>query len=72
MLTGIMPEMFKIIASELNITWSMHRAKDGFFGTTTQDGAWNGLIGELYRDEIDLGLAALTVTKDRMQVSILV
>ena len=63
-----MPKLFKIIASELNCTWSMDPSKDGFFGSTLEDGTWNGIIGELIGGELDLTLADLSVTSERAQV----
>ena len=57
-----------MIASELNITWELMRIKDGYYGSTTQDGTWNGIIGELHHHRIDLSIVDLSVTSERMQV----
>ena len=65
-----MPKLFKIIASELNCTWSIEQSKDGLFGSTAEDGTWNGIIGELIRGELDLSLADLSVTSERAQVQL--
>ena len=46
----------------------MVRIKDGYYGSTTQDGTWNGVIGELHRQTIDLSIVDLSVTSERMQV----
>ena len=46
----------------------MVRIKDGYYGSTTQDGTWNGIIGELHRQKIDLSIVDLSVTSERMQV----
>ena len=46
----------------------MVRIKDGYYGSTTQDGTWNGIIGELHRHRIDLSIVDLSVTSERMQV----
>jgi len=64
-----MPKLFKIIASELNCTWSLDPSKDGLFGATKEDGTWNGIIGELIRGELDISLADLSVTSERARVS---
>ena len=46
----------------------MIRIKDGYYGSTTQNGTWNGIIGELHRHNIDLSIVDLSVTSERMQV----
>ena len=46
----------------------MIRMKDGYYGSTTEDGTWNGVIGELHRHNIDLSIVDLSVTSERMQV----
>ena len=46
----------------------MIRIKDGYYGSTSQDGTWNGIIGELHRHRIDLSIVDLSVTSERMQV----
>ena len=46
----------------------MVRIKDGYYGSTSQDGTWNGIIGELHRHRIDLSIVDLSVTSERMQV----
>ena len=63
-----MPKLFKIIASELNCSWSLDPSKDGLFGATNEDGTWNGIIGELIRGELDISLADLSVTSERARV----
>lgn len=63
-----MPKLFKIIASELNCSWSLDPSKDGLFGATKEDGTWNGIIGELIRGELDISLADLSVTSERARV----
>ena len=46
----------------------MVRIKDGYYGSTSKDGTWNGIIGELHRHRIDLSIVDLSVTSERMQV----
>ena len=46
----------------------MIRMKDGYYGSTTEDGTWNGVIGELHRHNIELSIVDLSVTSERMQV----
>ena len=46
----------------------MIRVKDGYYGSSTQDGTWNGVIGELQRRRIDLSILDLSVTSERAQV----
>jgi hypothetical protein len=63
-----MPQVFKIIALELNCSYSLSPSKDGFFGNPHDDGSWTGLIGELQRGELDFTISDLAVTFERAQV----
>ena len=67
--SGLMPQLFKIIASNLNCSWNLIPSVDGMYGTKNADGSWNGLIGMLERGEVDLALADLSVTSDRSKVN---
>ena len=63
-----MPQLFQIIASELNCSWVLSPSKDGLFGNIEDDGTWSGIVGELQRGELDFTIADLAVTSERAQV----
>ena len=65
---GIMIQLFRIIASEINCTFLLTASKDGFYGAKNNDGSWSGMVGELHRKETDLSIAGLSVTRDRALV----
>ena len=53
--------------NNLCFSQTCHESKDGYYGSLVS-GRWNGLIGELVRDEIDIGIMHLDFTPDRVQV----
>ena len=63
-----MPQLFGIIALELNCSWSLRASKDGLFGNIEDDGSWSGIVGELERGELDFTIADLAVTSERARV----
>ena len=66
--TGIMVQLFHIIAFEINCTFLLTTSKDGFYGAKNNDGSWSGVVGELHRKETDLSIAELSVTRERALV----
>ena len=42
--------------------------KDNQFGSEQSDGRWNGMVGEILRDEADMVIAPLTIKSDRASV----
>ena len=67
--TGLLAQLFNIIASEINCTYLIKPSKDGLFGAKNTDGSWSGVVGELQRKELDFSLADLSVTSERSKVT---
>ena len=49
----------------MNNSYEIQIVKDGRFGKKDANGSWNGIIGELVRNEADLSVAPLTITSKR-------
>lgn len=41
---------------------------DGNWGAQTENGSWNGMVGQVLRGEADVGVAGFSVTLQRSQV----
>lgn len=69
---GYTKDLADMIAQHLNITYELHLVKDSKYGgivinSSTGDGTeeWNGMVGELIRNEADIAIAPLTITSAR-------
>ena len=52
----------------MNFTYTLIKPPDGQWGSIQPDGTWNGIIGELANQEIDISSAPLKVTEQRSAV----
>uniref|UniRef100_A0A1I8IHC4 Glutamate receptor n=1 Tax=Macrostomum lignano TaxID=282301 RepID=A0A1I8IHC4_9PLAT len=64
---GFCIEMFKKMAERLGIQYRIHFVRDNQYGRIDKKGEWNGMIGELLRNEADIALAPLTITTERAE-----
>ncbi|VDD75970.1 unnamed protein product [Mesocestoides corti] len=59
---GYCKDLADHIFARLNLNYEIHLVKDGKFGTIDPaTGEWNGMVGEVLRDEADLIIAPLTM-----------
>ncbi|XP_077522327.1 ionotropic receptor 93a-like [Amblyomma americanum] len=65
--TGTMAEMVEALARGLNFTYEWRVPREAIPGSF-ENGAWNGLIGMLHRQEADIGAYGFSVTKERSEV----
>ena len=66
---GILGEVWhEGIEKTMNFTTTFTYSVDGYWGTKDSNGQWNGMIGEISRNETDMGITAFFVTFDRSQV----
>lgn len=69
---GYCKDLCDLIAARLNISYELNLVKDSKYGgfTNTTDGnkLWNGMVGELIRNEADIAIAPLTITVAREEV----
>ncbi|XP_041354577.1 glutamate receptor ionotropic, kainate 2-like [Gigantopelta aegis] len=61
---GICMDLLHQLALSLNFTYEVMETPDGEFGTLVNN-SWTGLVGLLQREEVDLVVGPLTVTKER-------
>ena len=66
---GFFFEVLNILSAKLNFTYKVIPSIDGKWGGRDAKGNWNGLMGMLMREEVDMVAAALTITKERMEVA---
>jgi ionotropic glutamate receptor len=62
---GYVIDLVAMLGEELGFKYQFNLVKDGKYGSHLPNGEWNGLIGELLRQEADLAVIDLSVTKSR-------
>ena len=68
---GYMGDIFSTLQSKLNFTHTLSIPEDGMFGTASRHNGsvvWNGLVGMLIRDEIDIQVTGLSWFRGRDMV----
>ena len=66
---GYVIDIVHLLQTDLAADIEVHITKDGKYGSPNEEtNEWDGMIGELIRDEADIALADLTITDDRSQV----
>ena len=66
--TGIYYDVIQEIAKYLNMSFTIQIPEDGHWGHIDANGSWTGLVGLLYRKEVDFVIAPLTVSHIRRRV----
>ena len=67
--TGFVIDFLERLETDAGFRGVVHLAKDGKFGSNDpKTQRWNGMIGELVRDEADMALSSLTITAKRSKV----
>ncbi|XP_071514897.1 probable glutamate receptor isoform X2 [Panulirus ornatus] len=67
LLKGPTINILQALASSLNFTYSLIHG-DGFLGAPLPNGSWDGVMGMLQRQEVDLALGPLALTPQRAEV----
>ena len=62
-----MVDIMNLLETQLNFTARQKFYQD--FGTTTELGEWDGVMGGLVKNEIDLIAAELSITPEREKVA---
>ncbi|KAL3861017.1 hypothetical protein ACJMK2_007110 [Sinanodonta woodiana] len=65
---GMCIDLLEQLSNTLNFTYELIEPSDGVFGSRSPDGRWNGLVGQLERQEVDMVVATLTVQPERRGV----
>ncbi|XP_044180944.1 glutamate receptor 2-like [Acropora millepora] len=65
---GFCIDLLEQLAKMLHFTYEIYPSPDGQYGGVTENGSWNGMMGELVNKRADIALAGLTVTEVREKV----
>ncbi|KAJ8957136.1 hypothetical protein NQ318_007352, partial [Aromia moschata] len=67
---GYCKDLANLIAKKLSINYELRIVKDGQYGAENHDvtGGWDGMVGELVRQEADMAIAPITITSERERV----
>ena len=65
---GYLIDMLNMLKRSCNFTSTINYSIDGKFGGKNDDGSWNGMVGMVTRDEADVILSTLTISKSRKTV----
>ena len=52
---GVFVEVFKELSELLNFTYTVSVPPDGAWGGMKADGTWSGMVGQLEKEEMDIG-----------------
>lgn len=65
---GYCIDMIERMSQVMDFDYDLIEPKSKSMGARTEDGKWNGLIGDLVSGEIDIAIAALKMTAEREEV----
>ncbi|CAH3015261.1 unnamed protein product, partial [Porites evermanni] len=65
---GYCMDLLDELARILKFSYEIYTSPDGLYGAETENGSWNGMIGELIRKNADMIISDLTVTESREEV----
>ncbi|XP_067050317.1 glutamate receptor ionotropic, kainate 3-like [Acropora muricata] len=65
---GYCIDLLNKLAENLHFTYEIYTSPDEAYGAESENGSWNGLIGELTNARADLAVADLTITERREKV----
>ena len=60
--SGVMSLVLEYLQTTLNFTSTIVRPLDGTWGATYETGQWGGMVGMVYRNEVDLALGELKIS----------
>ncbi|XP_067826169.1 probable glutamate receptor [Heptranchias perlo] len=64
-LEGYCIDLLQLFAEKFKFRYEVNLVEDGFYGRKLEDGRWNGMLGELMKQEADVAIAPLTITRER-------
>ena len=65
---GYLYQLWQILSDELGLRYRMVPSLEGGYGSTDENGKWNGLVGELVSGRGDVALTWLNIRADRAAV----
>ncbi|CAK5053203.1 unnamed protein product [Meloidogyne enterolobii] len=61
-------DLLKELANDLGFTYTIHVVHDNKYGSDNGNGSWDGMIGEIIRNEADMAVAPLTANFRRAEM----
>ncbi|XP_044583719.1 uncharacterized protein LOC123264473 isoform X1 [Cotesia glomerata] len=65
---GYCIDFIEELSKKMRFSYDLIVPKDGKFGEKSEDGSWNGLVGDLANGKTDIAIASLTMTSEREEV----
>ncbi|XP_064099395.1 uncharacterized protein LOC135210426 [Macrobrachium nipponense] len=65
--SGPVLTLLDTLAMKINFTYNLVRPPDGSWGMRRPDGSWTGMVGMVYRKEVDMALGPFGITYLRSQ-----
>ena len=59
---GVMSLVLEYLQTTLNFTSTIVRPPDGTWGALDETGQWGGMVGMVYRNEVDFALGELSIS----------
>ncbi len=60
-------DMLHALAYAMNFTYDLAAPQDGQYGSLSDNGSWTGLVGMLYKGEVEVGVSVLSASKERTE-----
>ncbi|XP_069943792.1 glutamate receptor-like [Cherax quadricarinatus] len=60
-----MGNLLEIFAERMNFEYELVRPLDSLWGIKLENGSWNGMMGQVYRNEVEFALGPFAVTPQR-------
>ncbi|KAK3594265.1 hypothetical protein CHS0354_023655 [Potamilus streckersoni] len=65
---GFCVDFAREVARIVNFTYEICLVKDGRYGEMLTNATWNGMVGELTRNEVDMAIAPISISSQRERV----
>ncbi|XP_076373248.1 glutamate receptor ionotropic, delta-1-like [Tachypleus tridentatus] len=65
---GILPEVLNVFKQAYGFSYRLLEPYDGQWGKELDNGTWNGMIGMVMRQEVDVAASSITMTDEREAV----
>ncbi|XP_047496540.1 glutamate receptor-like [Penaeus chinensis] len=67
--SGIMWDLLQMLTTKMNLQFEIYRPPDGLWGVELPNGSWNGMLGMIQRQEVDMALGPFAVSYQRTTVA---
>uniref|UniRef100_A0A0P4WK49 Ionotropic glutamate receptor L-glutamate and glycine-binding domain-containing protein n=1 Tax=Scylla olivacea TaxID=85551 RepID=A0A0P4WK49_SCYOL len=67
--SGIMWDLLLMLTSKMNVSVEIVPPSDGLWGVELPNGSWNGMLGMIQRQEVDMALGPFAISYPRTRVA---